>query len=176
MQLYFTDIETDGLDPSRNAILEIGIIPVFAYRGQDLLIGDPSGILTPPQDLDRSTQRAGLIVRKMHKASGLWDDLQSAKALPKSYIRDWVQSRIPRGAVLAGYSVHFDKLFLEHKYSLEGYFSHRVLDVSTLRAMRKEFSTVDGPGGSHRSAHRAIPDCHAAIAEFQLVRDTFFHG
>lgn len=176
MHLYFVDIETDGLDPDRNAILEIGVIQVLASPGHGLIQWDPDRLLTPPQDLDRSIQNADTAVRKMHKASGLWDDLQSAKHLSKSYIRDWVRACIPPGAVLAGYSVHFDKQFLERKYDLEGYFSHRVLDVSTLRAMRKSFSRVDGPAGSHRSAHRVIPDCQAAIAEFQLIRGTFFHG
>lgn len=146
--LYWIDIETTGLEPTRDRILEIGVI----------VTDDDLEILHVLQEMRISCDHYTLSlmdakVRQMHESSGLLEDLRYAlpmAAVEQAVVR-FIEAIPSTGArVLAGSSVHFDRSFLKAQMpKVDALFSHRHADCSALR----EF------------AHRWHPDLKAKEAE-----------
>ena len=155
--LYWLDIETTGLDPRVDSILEIGMI----VTDDDLeYVHD----VPPISDiLIRSNPYALRVmppaVIEMHTKSGLLADLQNRTCLSLAeaeaklirYV-DSFPSSGPR--VLAGSSVHFDRGFISQMFpQLSDRFSHRHADVSAMREfVRRWDPTYENPSavGAHR--------------------------
>lgn len=144
-KLVWIDIETTGLDPSKDVILEVGAV-VTDFHGNAL-----SDVRTWPvgRGDDRyydatNLGKADHIVGPMHDESGLWNDwgswlkngtLNDPKALQYDIV-DWLIANDlePNENRMCGASVHFDRSMLKvHMPHLEGWFHYRNLDFSTIR-------------------------------------------
>ena len=170
--LVFLDLETTGLNPESDHILEVGIV----VTTPDLMwVADPwvNAVLTP--------NAAALIesdyVRTMHAASGLLVAVESGGALSEvetAAIRFLSSLNIAPGtATMAGFGPHFDRAFVrKHMPALEAFFDYRMVDVSTLRGLARRLvhENIDARMRSliGEPKHRAVADCISAISELDF--------
>lgn len=170
--LGWLDIETTGLDPNGDAILEIGCV----ITTTDLeFLASKSFLLVPTRDVCDCT--LSQYVMDMHDASGLWTDLKAAEASDSlvsiesatQSIVDLMGEYDALGSPMCGSTVSFDRGFLKIQAPalLSKAFHYRNIDVSTL----KNVFAVHFPGVPKyvkpESNHRAIGDLYDSIAEYQ---------
>ncbi len=167
--LLWVDIETTGLDPNTDYLLEIAW--QFTTLGGAAL-GDVRHHISAywPRH-DSVAYPWPQVVVDMHVASGLLDDIYNpevpkapmAQAIRSALRNDIASAKIGDGVetiYLAGSSVHFDRSFIERKMpgALDGV-SHRHFDVSTLKILWQmstgEKFTSRAP---HQPEHRAVND------------------
>jgi len=170
------DIETTGLDPRKDRILEIAVVvltedlkEIYAYHHQ---------VYASPLQLERCDE----YVRKMHLGSGLlepWNGglrLSTPHLYGARFLLDETEGELCLvigrnfGEVkptLLGQSVHFDRGFLEHWMPLAAErLSHRNFDARTA------IELFPGAGWPvHKgSPHRAMPDIQRSIAILRRAR------
>ena len=170
--LLWVDIETTGLEPGKDYILEIGLV----VTDLDLEItAEKSWVL--PLSASTFAARADLDVMEMHVGSGLWRDVAKKQAdlaqdpgrhsrgVIVDEIRSWTfRHTRRRGGPMAGSSVHFDRAFLEAApvfRCLLSSWSHRNLDVSSIGFVADLWSSGCTPDLPRE--HRALPDLHRSI-------------
>jgi len=184
----FCDLETTGLNPRRDVILEFAAALVdnelellaernnifpMCYRVQELLAnGDP-------------------IVREMHTANHLLVDMArlqaEGNALSHGYYKrvldysvlDWLTDIgcEPGELELAGSSVHFDRSFLEeHLPQLAAFVHYRNFDTSTLKRAAMRWAPEyykRNPIFEQESSHRALSDVRHSIEIARAVANIF---
>lgn len=172
-KLLWLDLETTGLDPYRDLVLEVAVIvttehlhPLAQYQA------------VVKQDMAKVDQRLTPYVRNMHTSNGLLKEVPKGED-PEQVAADLFaicmqqqlfkgQSRYP--ALLAGASVHFDRGFLKRfAPDMERNLHHRHFDVSTMR------QAVNRWGSGYRQwpyndNHRAMGDVQDSIAQAEIVR------
>ena len=187
--LVFVDLETSGLDPKQDVILEIAALPVdqnleILHEGwsavvQPLLPGktwssyentDPHWALAQHQKAMNET------VLEMHTENGLFKDLEEGKgiglqAAMREFLR-YSEQFVPHGQTpLAGSSVHFDRKFLERYMSpVDKFFHYRIADVSSVKEFWRRWYPEAGEPPKVK-AHRALADCYASVAEARWYKD-----
>lgn len=152
--MLWLDIETTGLDPAKDHILEIY---ANAGMGTDLFREDFNRVIKP-EGLNMAT--VDPVVVKMHEDNGLWKacdggvTLLAADIALAAYISKYFSNE---KAVLAGFSVGFDQGFLLKQMPLTAKRLHyRVMDVTSLLLSRQEVGKKNPP--KLVSAHRARGD------------------
>jgi oligoribonuclease len=182
--LLWIDIETVGLNPFTDRILEVGIIATTndldeVWRASRVCHYDRNWA---------SSQRVHLKVLEMHDASGLWDEcLQSS--LECSDVEDALLDALDRQIKgpcvekfpMCGSTVGFDRSFLKQQMPrLHDFFHYRSIDVSTLTELaRRWFPSVyaSRPGADEaKKPHRALPDLEFSIATLKYYRETMLRG
>lgn len=172
--LVWVDIETTGLDPERDLVLEVAFL-----LSDDVLhpILDESYVIhhrtLPPMDT---------VVREMHGKNGLLDEVSNAILPPTAVevlLQDFLKHYVGKEPLtLAGSSPHFDRAFLrKHMHSVEALFHYRMVDVSTVKELAKRWrpSVYESrPKGLQK--HRALSDIHDSIEELKHYRRNFFEG
>jgi oligoribonuclease len=172
-RFLWIDLETTGLDPHKGSVLEVAVV------GAD--DDDPAMPVLAQWDMRVSASaheysQADDFVRNMHHVNGLWDACASLNAMSRAAVEgtlcDFVRGDrvdMPKGVVLAGGSVHFDLAWVRvHFPTFARCLSHRVLDVSTLKACER---TWGQPFEDIKTTeHRALSDVMASIAEARALR------
>jgi oligoribonuclease len=174
-QLVWIDCEMTGLDLARDALIEIACIVtdsqlVAVDEGIDLVIKPP------PEALDHMPE----VVREMHTASGLLDELAAgitlaeAQAQVLAYVRAHVTES--RKVPLCGNSIATDRLFIARDMpELDDFLHYRMVDVSSIKELarrwypRAYFASPEKHGG-----HRALADIRESIRELQYYREAVF--
>lgn len=161
MQVIFVDIETTGLDPTRDIILEVAAVAVD--NALNPVSGFAAVIHRPKTD---TFPRADAYVQAMHTDNGLWSACESSEislVQATDAACEWL-SQWPGKLTLAGDSVHFDLGFLRQSMPrVSDRFSHRLLDVSAFRVAREILGMPGADFGA--SAHRAQGDVLASVAK-----------
>lgn len=186
--LVWLDLETTGLNERRGTILELGAI--LTNNKLEELSAWSSVVHPTSYWLDLSHWDPSVVA--MHGKTGLlaeclvcehdivkvgnnftlWltQELHQSTAAPESW----------RGELTAaGFSVHFDLRWLrQHLPNLQQIFSHRVLDVSSLKILARRWwgdaagKVLEPPASDdYGQEHRALADCRAAIACLRRIRD-----
>lgn len=169
--LVWIDCEMTGLDPEKDALVEVAVIVTDAELnpvddGIDIVIKPPAAALKNMNDF----------VREMHTSSGLLDDLEQGTSLEQAEqeVLEYLQDRVPDAgkALLAGNSIGTDKTFLA-KYMPEvlAHLHYRLIDVSSVKELARRwyprtfFHAPEKCGG-----HRALADIRESILELRYYR------
>lgn len=160
--ILWLDLETTGLDPQRDQILEIGMV-LTTIEGVELAVW--RGVVQPTQPLVMSDY-----VRAMHERSGLLAELSGGCSLE-------VMQDVLCGDLichdfrwLGGRNVgSFDLQFIKHHMpKLAKELPYRCIDISTL----VPFAAACGhdlPDTGRNGEHRAMPDLRRDIAWYRTA-------
>jgi len=163
----WVDLETTGLSPKTDAILEMALVLTDADFRK---LGRLQYIFSP----DIAFRNVNKEVKEMHSKNGLWQDVINASFVHipdvDSEIVKWMERltslewRDLKKIYLAGSSVHFDVGFLrENQFYFIQYLSHRYFDVSVFRTAMKLWD--EGYLWSQSGTHRAMDDVLDHIEE-----------
>lgn len=150
------DLETTGLDPEWDSIIEIGMVRV--RRGE--VVAEYSTLVNPGMPIDDF----------IAELTGITNDmLAAAPALPEVLpaARDFLGDDI-----ILGHNINFDINFIYDNCEYQGLKPVSNGYIDTMRISRRVLpdlkhhrlgDIVNALGVDHAQAHRAIGDCHATI-------------
>lgn len=187
MNLLWIDIETTGLSPVNDRILEVAV----AATDEDLNFLDGEAWLVEPGDLFDRLDTLSAAVLDMHDRNGLFSDLLDP-AQEKLTLADLetaldtfgrahkcfqvVGENGPWRSPLCGSSVHFDRSFLRvHTPSFERAVGFRNIDVSTIEMLCDSWFT-NGKAPKPDSNHRATDDVLRSIETLKWHRAHHFNA
>src|SRR6266496_1049131 len=174
-RLVWIDCEMTGLDLAHDALIEIACLVTngdlaVLDEGIDLVIKPPAEAIDNMLD----------VVREMHTASGLLQELPSGVTLAEaqdqvlSYVRGHVAE--PRKAPLCGNSIATDRSFIARDMpALDAHLHYRMIDVSSIKELaRRWYPRVYYAQPEKELAHRALADIHESVRELTYYRQTLF--
>ncbi|GAA2433041.1 oligoribonuclease [Streptomyces macrosporus] len=169
------DCEMTGLSLSQDALIEVAALVTDSELnvlgdGVDIVIRPPAEALETMPD----------VVREMHTASGLLDELEGGTTLEDAerrvleYIGKYVPE--PGRAPLCGNSVGTDRGFLMRDMpTLERYLHYRIVDVSSIKELARRWYPKAYFNSPEKSGnHRALADIRESIAELRYYREAVF--
>lgn len=174
-RLVWVDLEMTGLDDEKDTILEIACLITdtnlkLVAEGPDIIIHQPNSVL----------QSMGDWCKKHHGESGLTKAVQESKISigeAEDTVFNFVEKYTkPKKCLLAGNSVHADKIFL-NKYmpKFVSHLHYRIVDVSTVKELCKYWypnTYVRAPRKAGN--HRALDDIKESLEELKFYRSTIF--
>ncbi|MTE19162.1 oligoribonuclease [Streptomyces sp. TRM43335] len=174
-RMVWIDCEMTGLSLSDDALIEVAALVTDSElnvlgEGVDVVIRPPAEALASMPD----------VVRTMHTASGLLDELAEGTTLEDAeqrvleYVRKYVPE--PDRAPLCGNSVGTDRGFLMRDMPvLEDYLHYRIVDVSSIKELARRWYPKAYFGSPEKSGnHRALADIRESIAELRYYREAVF--
>lgn len=173
--LVWVDCEMTGLDLARDALIEVAVLVTDADLN---VLGEGVDLLITPTDEQIAAMSD--VVRDMHTASGLLDELSGgttmddAVAQAMAYVREHVPAA--RKAPLAGNTIGTDRAFLARDMpELEQWVHYRNVDVSSLKELaRRWFPRVLYQAPAKSGNHRALADIQESIEELRYYREALF--
>jgi oligoribonuclease len=171
-KLLWVDLEMTGLDPSEDVILEVAAeVTDFSFK-------------TLESYEARVRHEETLVVERMGR-NIWWRDFPEnrdqfiaklGEGKPQAEVEQELLEMLQRNfgdepAVLAGNSIHNDRLFIKRWFpALDLRLHYRMLDVSAWKVlMQGKFGAVF----EKQEVHRAFDDIQASIAELQFYLDWF---
>ena len=164
------DLEMTGLDPAQDSILEIASLVTdtelnVLAEGPELAIQTSLGKLQSMDDWNRN----------QHGKSGLWQralastiSVEQAEQQTLDFLAQWV---VPGSSPLCGNTIYQDRRFLNRWMPrLDEFFHYRLLDVSTLKLLAKQWAPSLAAGMQKQSAHTALADIRESVAELRYYR------
>jgi len=167
IRLVFLDLETTGLDPLKDDILEIGC----KILDHELRVLDSFHILVKPTMTRFEDQTFG-----SHLITELWQEANSMDATNREDAVNELQNFFRESLnyddqiFLAGNNVHFDRGFLPR--DLFRGFHYRHLDLSPFKVMA-ELGWVEKFEETGQK-HRVMSDIDNSIAHLKSIRDRYF--
>lgn len=151
------DLETTGLDPERNEIVEIAAMTI----NEDTILDKFHTVVKPCENVVWADQAL-----EMHRSSGLKDEIDKATVSIQDADAMLVDElKLTKGVYLMGNSVHFDRGFIK-KYMPRTYASlhYRQLDVTSVRLWHILMTGID-PHVEGPRPHRAKDDVTASLQQ-----------
>jgi oligoribonuclease len=174
-RLVWIDCEMTGLDIERDALVEIACLVTDAElnlfdEGVDVIIKPPAEALASMPE----------VVREMHTASGLLDELPSgvtvaeAQDIMLGYVRGHVGE--PKKVPLCGNSIATDRWFIARDMpELDAYLHYRMVDVSSIKELaRRWYPRAYFASPLKHGGHRALADIRESVQELRYYREAVF--
>jgi oligoribonuclease len=173
--MVWIDCEMTGLSLRHDALIEVAALVTDSELN---ILGDGVDIVIKPPAEALETMPE--VVREMHTASGLLDELPGGITLAEAekqvldYVRTFVKE--PRKAPLCGNSVGTDRGFLARDMpSLEQHLHYRIVDVSSIKELsRRWYPRAYYNSPQKNGNHRALADIRESIAELRYYREAVF--
>jgi oligoribonuclease len=174
-RMVWIDCEMTGLSLADDALIEVAALVTDSElnvlgEGVDVVIRPPDGALESMPE----------VVRLMHTASGLLDELAGGTTLAEAerMVLEYIRAHAPEPGrtPLCGNSVATDRGFLARDMpELEKHLHYRIIDVSSVKELARRWyprAYFNSPekGGSHR----ALADIRESIAELRYYREAVF--
>ncbi|MCM1280574.1 MAG: oligoribonuclease [Alistipes senegalensis] len=171
--LVWVDMEMTGLDPDRDAIIEIAVIVTdpelqVLAEGPVLAIHQPDAVLDGMDAWNKGTHgRSGLIERV--RASTV------TEAAAEEAVMDFLRPYVPKGkSPMCGNTICQDRRFMARGMPrLEAYFHYRNLDVSTIKELCRRWKPEIAAGFKKQQKHTALEDIRESIEELRYYRQHF---
>jgi oligoribonuclease len=174
-RMVWIDCEMTGLSLSDDALIEVAALVTDSELnvlgdGVDVVIRPPAAALAAMPE----------VVREMHTASGLLDELDDGTTLADAerQVLAYVRKHAPDAgrAPLCGNSVGTDRSFLARDMStLEGHLHYRIVDVSSIKELaRRWYPRAYFNSPEKKGNHRALADIRESIAELRYYREVIF--
>ena len=171
--LVWMDLEMTGLNPERDAILEVATIVTDANlevvaEGPVLAIHQPGDVLAAMDAWNTEHHGSSGLVERVRQSPV---SLTEAEAVTLAF----VQRHCPRRtAPLCGNSIWQDRRFLALQMpTLNDYLHYRIVDVSTVKELARRWRPAVVESFRKRGAHRALDDIRESIAELRHYREHF---
>ncbi len=168
--LVWLDLETTGLDPQLDLVIEIGIVITTPDLEE---VASWSGIMMRLPENEKAARRFLGEVYEMHKASGLLEEASrpGLKVVNEEDVTDFLDEHRKGPSPLCGSSPHFDRAFLRENYKdLHDWFHYRNFDASSAKhftqMVRPNFQPIESV-----SNHRALDDVRRSIELVRQCRD-----
>jgi len=174
-RLVWIDCEMTGLDIERDALIEIACLVTDAElnlfdEGVDVIIKPPAEALVSMPE----------VVREMHTASGLLEELPSGVTLAEAqdivlgYVRGHVGE--PKKVPLCGNSIATDRWFIARDMpELDAYLHYRMVDVSSIKELaRRWYPRAYFASPIKHGGHRALADIRESVQELRYYREAVF--
>jgi oligoribonuclease len=168
--LVWLDMEMTGLDPETCVPLELAAI---ITTGELEELDQFTAVIWQPE-----SALAGMsdFVRQMHSENRLLDAVRASTTLLEQadaglaeLIGKWCAPR----AVLAGNSIHQDRLFVRRYFpTTEACLHYRMVDVSSLKELVRRWYGESALYPKAESSHTALEDIRASLAELRHYRAT----
>ena len=164
------DMEMTGLDPHKGVIVEIGSIITDSQL--NVLCEGPSLVIHQPQKVMAGLQPW---YEEHFAQSGLLDEIKLSNiTLDQAERKTLISIKKfcdPQAGILAGCSVHVDRLFLfHHMPKIYGYLHHHILDVDTFKEAANHWYP-NLPEYPKTKTHRSLDDILDSIAELKYYRE-----
>lgn len=176
--IAWIDVESTGVDPRRDALLEVACL----VTDMDLNLLDEVGyhaiVRHSGREVSDLISLADERVQQMHESTNLWSKLPYGKPLEAidsellAYIRQFAPEK--RTALVGGNSITLDRNFME-AYLPEtfAHLHYRSIDVSSVALLaRHRFG--DGAYYKKQYMHAALPDIRESIAELKFLLNRAF--
>ena len=174
-KVVWIDCEMTGLDLGADALVEVAaLVTDFELD----VIGDGVDLAIKPPD--QAVEQMPEVVRDMHTASGLLDELPSGLTLDEAeqQVLAYIREHVPEAgkAPLAGNSVATDRAFLARDMAeLEAWLHYRIIDVSSIKELsRRWFPKAYHSAPQKTGGHRALADIRESIEELRYYRAAVF--
>ncbi|MGD0284071.1 MAG: oligoribonuclease [Candidatus Saccharimonadales bacterium] len=171
-KLLWVDLEMTGLDPVKDVILEISaIITDFNFEK----LADYEAVI---HQSEKALARMTDWPAQQHKISGLTEKVRQhgrPEAEVQHEVADLIRSNFgSEPAVLAGNSIHFDRMFIRQWWpEVESLLHYRMLDVSSFKVLMQGKYNLSF---AKKEVHRAKADIEASIDELKYYLDWLHHG
>ncbi|WP_424139741.1 3'-5' exonuclease [Roseomonas chloroacetimidivorans] len=150
----FVDVETTGLDPAKDEIIELAMVPFFYSADDEIVgIGDPFSALRQP---------ARPIPAEVTKLTGIDDAMVAGKSIDPTSV-----AAFAGGNLIIAHNAPFDRGFLE-RFCPDLTQNPWACSMSEVRWADEGFESsklayLALSSGFYYERHRAVNDCHAAI-------------
>lgn len=172
--IAWLDVETTGLDPLQNQLLEVALV----MTDWDLeVLGTPysAAIKYSSATAEALRAKAAPVVQEMHDRTGLWERLESSGSKSLEAVQNDLLGYLkyyapePRQARLGGNSVGLDSGFAnEYLPEFAGHLHYRVLDMSSLQEAATQWFGV--PTFTKKLNHSALSDINESIEQARYLR------
>lgn len=168
------DLETTGLDPALDVILEVGCVLTAGFDEGLREIATFSAVVAADES---ELEQMDTVVRNMHRGTGLWQevlDSDSSIYEVQEDLLEWMDFHgLTSGVTVGGSGVsRFDVPFVHARMrKVAERFHFRHMDVSSLRAMLKSIGRDDLVAPMSGHAHRALVDARHSADTARLVVD-----
>ncbi|RKN47142.1 oligoribonuclease [Streptomyces hoynatensis] len=174
-RMVWIDCEMTGLSLADDALIEVAALVTDSELN---VLGEGVDVVIRPPDAALASMPE--VVRAMHTASGLLDELAGGTTLAEAEERvlAYVREHAPEAGKtpLCGNSIGTDRGFLARDMPrLESHLHYRVIDVSSVKELarrwypRAYFNSPEKSGN-----HRALADIRESIAELRYYREAIF--
>lgn len=160
--LVCLDVETSGLDPRREEIIELGVVKTRSLGGGEMaelsaLVRLPEGKSLPP---------------KITEITGITEEMLLEKGVGKSEAAEKLAELLEGRTLVAAYNAQFDMCFIFYMLASVGRAdvlkNIRMLDALTVYKDRRDYphrleNAVAEYALSTKSTHRAVDDARATL-------------
>lgn len=159
------DLETTGLDPKRDRIIEIGVVKVERSKA----VKEWETYVNPNRKLEeRITELTGIYDEQLLTAPAI------EEVLPELF-------EMIGNEVLLGHRIMFDYSFLK-KAAVDHKMTFERCGIDTLKIARKYLADLESRGlgylckhyGICHTAHRALEDARATVRLYQKLTEEFY--